>query len=175
MRGVVNGTIMNLLNIRTEYARHRSFAMPVTRTAFRRERREWRRGAHHRGQIPSRCARRVRLEFFHPQAREVNIAGSFNDWRPGSTWMVSLGNERWVKELTLPPGRYEYCFVVDGRWMPDPKATQPAQNGSANHNSVLLVPQVNGNGVSCHFALQPPRSETAHCSGSTSQTGSNQS
>ena len=174
MRGVVNSKIMNLLNIGTEYARHASFAVPVLRTAFRREKRKLRRRLRHRVPDPAHCTHRVRLEFFHPQAREVNIAGSFNDWRPGSTWMVSLGNGRWVKELLLPPGRYEYCFVVDGHRMPDPKTEHQAQNSSVNPNSVLLVPQPNGNGHSRHFVLQPQQKNRPDHYGSTSQTVSNQ-
>ena len=174
MRGVVNSKIMNLLNIGTEYARHASFAVPVLRTAFRREKRKSRRTLRHRVPNPAHCTHRVRLEFFHPQAREVNIAGSFNDWRPGSTWMISLGNGRWVKELLLPPGRYEYCFVVDGHWMPDPETARPALNSSANSNSVLLVPHLNGNAHSRHFVLQPQQKNGTDYYDSTSQTGSNQ-
>jgi len=31
-----------------------------------------------------------------------------------------VGN--WWKETSLAPGTYEYCLVVDGPWLPDPKA-----------------------------------------------------
>ena len=165
--GVVKSKIMNLLNIRTEYVHHTFFPVPVRRTAFRREKRDWRRRAHHRGEIPSRCTQRVHLEFFDLQAREVNIAGSFNDWRPGSTWMVSLGNGRWVKELLLPPGRYEYCFVVDGHWTLDPKAVESTPSQHGNHNSVLIVPHTNGNGHSRSFVLQPQRPNAPRCCAST--------
>ena len=42
--------------------------------------------------------------------------------------MVSLGDGRWAKELVLPPGVYEYRLVVDGEWMPDPRASETAPN-----------------------------------------------
>ena len=158
---------MNLLNITTQYARSASFAPPVTRTAFRRERNHRRRKSHHGKRGHSQFTQQVRLEFFYTQAREVNIVGSFNDWRPGSTWMISLGNGRWVKELLLPPGRYEYCFVVDGHWMPDPQAVESTPSLRGNDNSVLIVPPPNGNGHSRHFVLQPQRGEIPHCCGST--------
>ena len=56
----------------------------------------------------------VRIEFRHPTASAVAIAGSFNDWRPEATQMVRVANGRWLKELALPPGIYEYRLVVDG-------------------------------------------------------------
>lgn len=174
LRDVVKSKIMNLLNITTHDSRSAFFSVPLVRTAFRRERKNRRNKSRLYAHPHSHSGQQVRLEFFHPQAREVNIAGSFNDWRPGSTWMVSLGNGRWVKELLLPPGRYEYCFVVDGHWMPDPKATQSTHNGSANHNSVLLVSRANGNCHSRHFVSQPPRNDTPHTCGSTSQTAIHQ-
>ena len=59
------------------------------------------------------------VEFNHPCAAEVCIAGSFNDWHPTATPMISLGDGKWAKELTLPPGRYEYRLVVDGQWVDD--------------------------------------------------------
>ena len=43
---------------------------------------------------------------------EVGIAGSFNDWHPNVTPMIRLNDGKWAKELALPPGRYEYRFVV---------------------------------------------------------------
>lgn len=82
----------------------------------------------------------VHLEFVHRRARRVAIAGSFNDWRPEATPMISLGRGWWVKGLVLPPGRYEYRLVVDGHWLPDLNAPErvPAPDGGIN--SVLVVP-----------------------------------
>lgn len=154
---------MNLLNITTQYSRSASFDAPVVRTAFRRERQNRRKRSYHNTRSDCHPTHRVRLEFFHPQAREVNIAGSFNDWRPSATWMISLGNGRWAKELLLPPGRYEYCFVVDGHWLPDPWAVESAPSPSGNHNSVLVVPHLNGNGHHRSFVMQPQRHDTPQC------------
>src|SRR5262245_27702575 len=53
----------------------------------------------------------VHFEFHHADAREVSIAGTFNDWRPDATPMVRMGQGRWAKDLTLGPGVYEYLFV----------------------------------------------------------------
>jgi Glycogen recognition site of AMP-activated protein kinase len=83
---------------------------------------------------------RVRLEIDHLTAAVVSIAGTFNDWRPEATPMVSLGKGRWLKELVLPAGTYEYRFVVDGQWVCDPLAKETAPNPFGSKNSVLRVP-----------------------------------
>jgi 1,4-alpha-glucan branching enzyme len=82
---------------------------------------------------------RTRLEFSHPSAKTVCIAGTFNNWHPAATDMVNLGGGRWVKELTLPPGAYEYRLVVDGEWIADPKATETAPNPFGGLNSLLKI------------------------------------
>lgn len=79
------------------------------------------------------------FEFLHPTAARVGVAGTFNDWRPEATPMVSLGAGRWVKELVLPPGVYEYRLVVDGEWMTDPRSSETAINPFGETNSVLKV------------------------------------
>lgn len=54
------------------------------------------------------------------QARQVLIAGDFNNWRPASTPMHHTPGSGWTMRLPLEPGRYRYRFVVDGKWMTDP-------------------------------------------------------
>lgn len=82
---------------------------------------------------------KVRVEFHDEKAQAVFIAGTFNEWRPDATPMISLGEGRWGKELALPPGRYEYRFVVDGAWISDPSAPDQVPNPHGGHNSVLNV------------------------------------
>jgi 1,4-alpha-glucan branching enzyme len=81
----------------------------------------------------------IRIEFAHPSANQVAIAGTFNDWRPELTQMLPLGDGRWLKELALSPGVYEYRLVVDGAWMADPRARENAPNPFGGMNSVLKV------------------------------------
>jgi 1,4-alpha-glucan branching enzyme len=81
----------------------------------------------------------VRFEFTHPTATTVCVAGAFNNWQPEDKPMHSAGGGRWLKETVLPPGTYEYCLVVDGRWMPDPLAKETAANPFGGRNSVLKV------------------------------------
>lgn len=81
----------------------------------------------------------VHFEFTHPTARTVCIAGTFDHWRPDAKPMHSQGGGRWLKETELVPGTYEYCLVVDGKWMPDPLAQETVPNPYGGRNSVLRV------------------------------------
>lgn len=84
--------------------------------------------------------RHVHVEFVDPVAESVCIAGTFNDWRPEVTPMIHLGASRWVKDLALPPGDYEYCLVLDGsKWVPDPQASETVPNPFGGLNAVLRV------------------------------------
>ena len=81
----------------------------------------------------------VCLELTHPTAQAVAIAGSFNDWHPSATPLIALGEGRWRKELTLPPGRYEYRLVVDGQWVDDPAAKETVPNSFGGVNAALEI------------------------------------
>ena len=53
-------------------------------------------------------------------AQVMFLAGSFNDWNQEATPMAREGSRHWAVTLQLPPGRYEYKFVVDGEWYCEP-------------------------------------------------------
>src|SRR6266850_7451909 len=81
----------------------------------------------------------ISLEFVKPGAKQVAVAGSFNDWKPERSPLVQIGNGRWVGDLAVKPGRHEYLFVVDGQWLPDPNAKESVANPFGGTNSVLIV------------------------------------
>ena len=81
----------------------------------------------------------VHIQFNHATAASIAIAGTFNEWRPTATPMIAIGEGRWVKKLVLPPGVYEYRLVVDGQWIPDPRARETVPNPFGGLNSVLKV------------------------------------
>jgi hypothetical protein len=82
---------------------------------------------------------RVSLERVKLGAKSVCVAGTFNEWKPEKAQLVMMDNGRWVGNLTVNPGRYEYLFVVDGQWLPDPNAKESVQNPFGGKNSVLTV------------------------------------
>ena len=84
-------------------------------------------------------AAKVRLELYAPQAREVFVAGSFNDWQPATTALQLCEAGRWARELSLAPGKYEYLFLVDGQWLTDPKSKDYIQNPFGGLNSLLHI------------------------------------
>ncbi len=82
----------------------------------------------------------VRFVLVAPDAREVSLAGTFNQWDAHATPLVRSGSTGvWTATLTLPAGQHQYAFVVDGaRWVPDPGA--PAvDDGFGRRNSVLTL------------------------------------
>jgi 1,4-alpha-glucan branching enzyme len=86
-----------------------------------------------------RAEQTVRFEYEDAKAQEVFLAGSFSNWDPGATQMGLAATGIWGVEVSLAPGRYEYLFVVDGRWTPDPKATDYLPNPFGGCNSVRQV------------------------------------
>jgi 1,4-alpha-glucan branching enzyme len=81
----------------------------------------------------------VRFVYIDDQAKTVCVSGSFNDWSDQSLCM-SKSSDTWSVALALPPGRYEYQFVVDGRIRrEDPRNVLAEDNGFGMMNSVLVV------------------------------------
>jgi 1,4-alpha-glucan branching enzyme len=82
----------------------------------------------------------VHFEFKHLTARNVCVAGTFNHWQPEAKTLHPAGGGLWLKDTALSPGKYEYCFVVDGEWIPDPLAKETVANPFGGRNSVITVP-----------------------------------
>lgn len=76
-----------------------------------------------------------------PGASSVAVAGTFNHWDRHSHLLAGPGPDgRWTITLPLPPGRYEYLYVVNGsEWVRDPSAPF-ADDGLGGRNSVVMVP-----------------------------------
>lgn len=55
-----------------------------------------------------------------PHAGVVHLAGTFNAWDPTASPLTRRADGTWAVTLDLPPGRYEYKFVVDGQWCCEP-------------------------------------------------------
>jgi 5'-AMP-activated protein kinase regulatory beta subunit len=81
----------------------------------------------------------VTFEYFNPDAREVLVAGSFNGWQPTATPMSRQRGGKWFSQVLLPPGHYEYRFVVDGKWQDDPMAAHFVANAFGGLNCVIEV------------------------------------
>jgi 1,4-alpha-glucan branching enzyme len=74
-----------------------------------------------------------------PRARHVWLCGEFNGWSAHSTPMHRESDGHWTTTVKLKPGRYEYKFVVDGQWVPDPRSRETVVNPHGTLNSVVVV------------------------------------
>ena len=82
----------------------------------------------------------VRFEFVAPDARDVWLAGSFNEWEAEGIPLTTGAGGVWSTTLALPLGEHQYQFVVDGeRWIPDPTAHAQVDDGFGGTNSVIVV------------------------------------
>jgi len=81
----------------------------------------------------------VVFEFYAPQAKRVQLAGSFNSWDPATTPLRRSRDGKWKAALKLPPGRYEYRFWVDGHWHNDPSRLECVPNPFGTWNCVIEI------------------------------------
>lgn len=93
----------------------------------------------------------ILFEFKAPSARVVQLAGDWpqNNWLQGQaqTGSFLLGEMEdpdqdgiWERVEPLPPGRYQYKFVIDRvNWKEDPNNPQRTDDGFGGFNSLLVV------------------------------------
>jgi len=77
-----------------------------------------------------------------PSAHSVALVGEFNGWDASKTPLIKISekDDVWAASVMLPPGRFEYQFVVDGQHrMVDPAAPQTARSDFGDANSVVTV------------------------------------
>jgi hypothetical protein len=90
--------------------------------------------------LASRSDHGVEFVVYDPDAESVVVVGDFNAWEA-----TPLSDENqdgiWTAAIPLPPGRYEYAFVIDGRWWgQDPRADEYVKT-FGQFSSVLYVGQ----------------------------------
>ena len=88
---------------------------------------------------PKSLKGKVKFEFSAPAAKEVSLAGDFNQWNPQVNPMKKDKKGVWKATLSLEPGRYEYRFIVDGAWENDPSCSSCVTNEFGGRNCVRIV------------------------------------
>ena len=88
--------------------------------------------------------REIVIQFRNRDATDVRIAGRLQRLGSGQERAVDWSRPRdaqriWTKILTLPPGTYEYRYVVDGEWCEDPDNPLAVPGPVGGRNSVLVV------------------------------------
>jgi len=89
----------------------------------------------------------VMLFLDRPDATDVEVIGSFNNWsREGIRMVWDKDRGLWVGALHLKRGSYEYAFRVNNREIvADPKAILHRDDGFGHQNSILIIGNGNGN------------------------------
>lgn len=94
----------------------------------------------------------ILFQYEAPAARMVNLAGNFNNWggtQGGGRFDPTVdpmgdedGDGIWTIVKPLPPGRYQYKFVIDNgvRWELDPSNPNTGEEGGFT-NSLIIVPE----------------------------------
>lgn len=101
---------------------------------------------------PSASERGIVFRYKAIAARQVNVAGEFNNWlgtANGGRLDPNLdamsdpdGDGIWEITLPLPPGRYQYKYLVDQvDWQEDPGNPESTDDGFGGQNSILVVAQ----------------------------------
>ena len=76
-----------------------------------------------------------------PDAERVHLVGSFSEWNPEAFALLRADDRGlWSVTVDLPPGIYEYAYVVDGgEWVAPPEAAMYVDDGFGNRNGVLVI------------------------------------
>lgn len=74
-----------------------------------------------------------------PEAKEVYVAGDFNDWKLDDNSRMVMCGGRWEKRMKLLFGQYHYRFVIDGKWTEDPNNSIKEMNPYGEMNSLIEV------------------------------------
>jgi 1,4-alpha-glucan branching enzyme len=74
-----------------------------------------------------------------PQATNVFIAGDFNQWNLSAHPLKQDKKGVWKISLPLGPGRYEYRFLVDGKWHNDPNCPSLVENPFGTLNCLKIL------------------------------------
>jgi len=90
--------------------------------------------------LPAHIERSVQFELSVEPGSQVFVAGTFNNWNPTANPLKdNPGSGHCKATLSLPAGRHEYKFVVNGVWIIDSNCSDWAPNAHGSLNSVLHV------------------------------------
>ncbi|MDP6561524.1 MAG: isoamylase early set domain-containing protein [Candidatus Peribacteraceae bacterium] len=82
----------------------------------------------------------VTFSLFAPEATSVSVAGSFNGWQIDKHPMKQKKDGNWTKKTSLPIGRHEYQFVINGEiWESDKNAEKYCPNDHGGMNAVIVL------------------------------------
>jgi len=81
----------------------------------------------------------VEFNYSVPEAKEVYLAGEFNNWDTRSLPMKKDKKGVWKIKIKLTPGRYEYKFFADNVWVGSLPGVEKSSNPFGSQNFVTWV------------------------------------
>jgi chromosome partitioning protein len=90
-------------------------------------------------ELPKFKLTEVSLVFVAPDAKQVYVAGDFNDWKVDDNSLMKAEDGTWRTTMSLVSGRYRYRFVKDGEWVEDPSNPNKAMNPYGQMDSLIEV------------------------------------
>ena len=84
-------------------------------------------------------AKKVKFEFYAPQAKKAALAGDFNGWDKAANPLKLEKDGYWRGGVQLKAGRYEYRYWVDEVWQNDQKTVECVPNPFGTWNCVRTV------------------------------------
>ncbi len=83
----------------------------------------------------------VILDLYAPSAKQVELVGTFSNWAPKAFRLKGPdATGYWAIAVKLPPGRYEYAFLINGsQVVPDDDGEGLRPDGFGHENSLLLL------------------------------------
>ena len=91
--------------------------------------------------LMKKSRKRKKTLVYDPGAKvhtSVMARGEFNRWNARNT-VFSLVDGKWIAEITVDPGTYQYLLVIDGEECLDPWNPNSVNNNAGGFNSVIRV------------------------------------
>jgi len=83
--------------------------------------------------------RRVTFSLTAPRAKDVCLTGTFNNWDINKHHMKKSNDGVWTKTVVIPPGTYEYKYLVGDEWSHDTANKHITYNEHGTLNSIITV------------------------------------
>lgn len=87
--------------------------------------------------VPAKSGTKIVFSISAPEVQSAFVAGDFNGWKPLE--LKTRGKGIYTAVIKLPPGRYEYKFLLDGQWQLDPACMECVPNAFGSFNSMMAV------------------------------------
>ncbi|MHB0989715.1 MAG: hypothetical protein ACYC3O_05525 [Burkholderiales bacterium] len=83
---------------------------------------------------------KVGFSLYAPGAKSVSLISDFNGWSSErSVQLHPLGNDKWGVTVKLPPGSYQYAFLINGRKVVTDPVARQVNDDFGHKNAIVTV------------------------------------